>query len=93
MAYEQRDNSGTAFVNDRKESEKHPDWSGSAMIDGKMYWVSMWDKTANSGKSMRTLSFKPKQTNPVPAPSRVNVPPQRSAPPKPEPQDEPEPPF
>lgn len=36
MAFEQRDNSGTCFVNDRKESDKHPDWSGSGMIGGKM---------------------------------------------------------
>ncbi len=61
MAYEQRELSGSCFVNDRKQSDNHPDWSGSALIDGKHYWVSMWDKTTSNGRQMRSLSFKPKE--------------------------------
>ena len=37
MAFEQRDNSGAIFVNDRKEKDTHPDRSGSALIDGREY--------------------------------------------------------
>lgn len=60
MAYEQRDNSGTVFVNDRKESEKHPDRTGTAMIDGVMYYVSGWIKEGAKGKFM-SLAFKRKE--------------------------------
>ena len=59
MAYEQKDNSGAMFVNDRKEKDSHPDRRGEAMIDGKMYWVSGWIKEGKKGKSL-SLAFKPK---------------------------------
>jgi hypothetical protein len=60
MAYEQRDNSGTMFVNDRKEKETHPDRTGTAMIDGVMYYVSGWMKDGAKGKFL-SLAFKRKE--------------------------------
>jgi hypothetical protein len=60
VAYEQRDNSGTIFVNDRKEKETHPDRSGTAMIDGVMYYVSGWIKEGAKGKFL-SLAFKKKE--------------------------------
>jgi hypothetical protein len=33
MAYEQQNNSGAVFVNDRKEKDTHPDRAGSATIE------------------------------------------------------------
>jgi hypothetical protein len=63
MAYEQKDNSGAMFVNDRKEKDSHPDRRGDAMIDGKMYWVSGWIKEGKKGKWM-SLSFTPKEDKP-----------------------------
>jgi hypothetical protein len=65
MAYEQRDNSGSVFVNDRKETDKHPDRTGTAMIDGVMYYVSGWIKEGNKGKFM-SLAFKRKDDQPAP---------------------------
>ena len=59
MAYEQRDNSGSVFVNDRKEKDTHPDRTGTAMIDGVMYYVSGWIKDGARGKFM-SLAFKRK---------------------------------
>lgn len=60
MAYEQRDNSGSLFKNDKKESENHPDYNGSAMVNGSEVWMSAWLKTSTSGKKFMSFSFKPK---------------------------------
>lgn len=56
MAWEQRDNSGILFVNDRKTKDGQPDRQGDAMIDGVMYRMSGWVKTGNKGPFM-TMSF------------------------------------
>ena len=58
--YQQKDNNGTLFKNDRKESDKHPDYKGDAMINGKPVWISAWVKDGKRGKFM-SLSFTPKQ--------------------------------
>lgn len=55
--FEQRDNSGSLFVNDRKQTDNHPDRSGKAMIDGKMYWVNGWIKKSDNGQWL-SLAFK-----------------------------------
>lgn len=62
MAYEQRENTGSVFVNDKRESEKHPNVKGSALIDGKEYWMDGWTKTTADGKKWQSFSFKPKDT-------------------------------
>lgn len=60
MAYEQRDNSGSLFRNDKKEQDSHPNAKGSAMIDGVEYWVSAWTKKDKNGNPWQSLSFKRK---------------------------------
>lgn len=59
MGFELKDNSGILFKNDRKEKDSQPDRTGSAMIDGREFWVSGWVKNGNKGPFM-TLAFKPK---------------------------------
>ncbi len=56
--HEQRDNDGVIFQNERKESDRHPDFTGKAMVAGVMYWVSSWTKEGRNGE-FYTLSFKP----------------------------------
>jgi hypothetical protein len=59
MAFEQRELSGSLFKNDKKETEKHPNMTGTALIDGVEYWVSGWTKEGTNGKWI-SLAFKPK---------------------------------
>ena len=63
MSYEQKDNSGSVFVNDRKEKETHPDRTGTARINGVDYWVSGWLKKDRNGNPFLSLAFKPKDAN------------------------------
>ena len=61
MAYEQRDMSGSLFKNDRKEADTHPDYKGSALLNGVDHWVDAWINTSNSGTKYMSLKFKPKE--------------------------------
>lgn len=61
MAYEQKDNSGSLFKNERKEKDTHPDRTGSAMIGGVPYWVNGWVKQDKNGNPWLSLAFKPKE--------------------------------
>lgn len=66
MSYEQKDNSGSIFKNDRKETDKHPDSTGSALIGGVEYWVSAWRKTPEGKKVYWSLAFTPKDETQLP---------------------------
>lgn len=55
--YVPKDNSGSLFVNDKKERESQPDRRGSARIDGVDYWVSGWVKKKEDGTSWMSMSF------------------------------------
>jgi hypothetical protein len=66
MAYEQKDNSGSIFVNDRKEKDNYFDRTGTALIDGTEYWVSGWLKKSKDGKPFLSLAFKPKDASTKP---------------------------
>lgn len=61
-------NRGSLFKNDKKETDKHPDYKGKINVGGTDYWLSAWIKEGKSGKFM-SLSVsemdskpKPKQT-------------------------------
>ena len=61
MAFQQRDGDGALFVNDRKETQQHPDYNGSIIIGGVEYWLSGWRKTSKDGsKKYLSLSARPK---------------------------------
>ena len=60
MAYELKDGQGSLFKNDRKESERHPDYKGEINVDGELYWLSAWVKDGKKGKFL-SLSIKPKE--------------------------------
>ena len=61
---------GVLFKNDRKETEKHPDYTGSINVAGHDYWLSAWIKKGKRGKFM-SLSIKIKDGKPSPNTKRV----------------------
>jgi hypothetical protein len=61
MAYEARDNTGSLFKNDRKESDTHPDYKGSALLNGVDHWLDAWINTDRNGNKYMSLKFKPKE--------------------------------
>lgn len=61
MAYQQKDNSGALFKNDKREKDTHPHMKGSIMVAGVEYWISAWTNTAESGVRYQSLSVQPKQ--------------------------------
>ena len=79
MAYEQRNNSGSLFKNDRKNNERQPDYNGNAIINGKTMRISAWIKKSQNGTTFMSLAFEevngayqqnaPQQTAPAPAPT------------------------
>ncbi len=62
MAYQQRDDSGSVFRNDRKrEGKKDPDFTGSGMVNGEEVWIDMWTKAPEGGKKgYFSISFRQK---------------------------------
>lgn len=74
MAFEQRDNSGALFKNDKGDNEKRPDYRGDAMIGGVSYEMSAWIKDGKRGKFM-SVSFKPKgEQQPKQQPAKQTAP-------------------
>jgi uncharacterized protein (DUF736 family) len=69
MAYEQRPNTGSLFKNDRKETDSHPDYKGSALIDGLgECWLDAWINEAKDGTKYMSLKLKPKEARSGPSP-------------------------
>jgi hypothetical protein len=68
MAFEQRDNSGSIWLNDRKDKDEHPDRTGSIMVAGTEYWINGWLKKTKDGKAFMSLSVKPKVGSAGPKP-------------------------
>lgn len=70
---------GALFKNDKKQSDKHPDYKGNAEVDGVEYWVSAWIKTSGKGAKFMSLSFTAKEQQQSPPATQSG---QRQAPPK-----------
>jgi uncharacterized protein (DUF736 family) len=64
MAYEMKNNSGSLFKNDKKETEKHPDYKGSAKVNGDEYWVSAWLNKSKEGTQYLSFNFEIKDVQP-----------------------------
>jgi hypothetical protein len=69
MAYEQRANTGAIFKNDKRDKDTQPQMKGSALVDGKEYWVSAWTNESEAGVKYQSLAFTLKEEQ-VSAPAR-----------------------
>jgi len=51
---------GSLFRNEKKETDRHPDYTGSINVGGSDYWLSAWKNTAKSGQTYLRLTVRPK---------------------------------
>ncbi len=51
-------NRGAIWGNKDRKTDKHPDFKGEAMIDGKEYWVAAWKRKENASPKAPSLNFK-----------------------------------
>lgn len=49
--------SGALFKNKRKTTDRHPDYTGNASIEGTEYQISAWLNTSKSGEKYMSLTF------------------------------------
>jgi hypothetical protein len=54
-------NRDTLFKNSEKEVATHPDYKGTANIDGEEFWLNAWLNESKAGLKYLSLRFKPKQ--------------------------------
>jgi hypothetical protein len=68
-------NSGTFFVNDRKQKPNQPDYNGKINVEGKTFYLKGWKKVAKSGVSFMSLAVNPADESAAPtAPSASSAP-------------------
>lgn len=70
---EQKDMTGVLFKNNRKENDKHPDYTGKAMVEGYEYQLSAWINTpTNGGDKFMKITFRRPKEEQRGAPAPVN---------------------
>jgi hypothetical protein len=66
VAYETKPNTGSLHkVEGEKAEPWHDDYRGSALVDGKEWWVGLVKKTSKDGKIYLALNFRPKVAKPA----------------------------
>lgn len=51
------ENRGSIWKNEKKETEKHPDFTGSLNVNGQEFWVSAWKRRPDQSDKAPALSF------------------------------------
>lgn len=51
----QKDGTGSLFVNKDKKSDKHPDRTGTIMVEGRRYRIAGWIKVSGRGEQFLSL--------------------------------------
>ena len=68
MAFVHKENTGSIFKNDKRETDTQPHGKGSALIDGVEYWVNAWTNVKDDNR-YQSLKFSRKDENKAPNPS------------------------
>lgn len=72
-------NRGALFLNDRKQSDKHPDWKGRININGVDHWLSGWKKQTQRGPVLSLSLGDPCEQQPqAPEPPPVRTAPRQT---------------
>jgi hypothetical protein len=50
-------NRGSIWKNTKKETDKHPDFTGNLNVDGKEFWVSAWRRKEDAPAKAPALTF------------------------------------
>jgi uncharacterized protein (DUF736 family) len=61
MAFEQKDMTFSLFPNKDKKTDKHPNLTGTALIDGVPYFIDGWTKADRNGNKYISGTLKPKR--------------------------------
>ena len=67
-------NRGALWKNDRRETEKHPNLTGSLNVEGVEYWVSAWTSKEGGNKPLVSFSIKRKDSQRAPNPATTQQP-------------------
>ncbi len=51
-------NTAAAWRNNDKKTERHPGYSGTANVEGVLYFVDVWVKQRDNGEKFLSMSFK-----------------------------------
>ena len=68
---EYRDGSGILFPNERKQTDKSPDFTGEITIDGKPMELSAWWRDGRKGRFL-IVSARPKRYQPRPTQALID---------------------
>lgn len=67
MAYEMKPGQGSAFVNEKKVEDWHPDFKGKVLLpNGDMHWLDITKKATKDGKEWVSVKVGNKVQAPAP---------------------------
>ena len=66
MSEHDNTNRGAIWPNKKKETDNHPDFTGSVNVSGVEYWVSAWKRKADANPKAPSLSFSVKAKDDAP---------------------------
>ena len=68
------ENRGSIWPNDKKLTEKHPDFTGSINVEGVDYWLSGWKRKEGANPKAPVLSFSIKRKDEVKKEPKADIP-------------------
>ena len=79
MADYDNTNRGSIWKNEKKETEKHPDFTGSLNVEGKEFWISAWKRRPDQSDKAPALSFQVRAKDEVAASAKATPAPSANA--------------